>query len=79
MEKLYLNGKLLKDCIKQRAERNNLRPIHIKYQMEKEMNISRQTIHLWLKGLVMPDLNHILALSKYFNVEFEEFIKINKS
>ena len=40
----------------------------------KKIGVSKVTIHAWKVGRVEPSIKHLLALAKFFNVEFEHFL-----
>jgi len=41
----------------------------------KSMDVSYVTIHSWINGFAKPTVKHLKAISKYFDIKMNEFIK----
>lgn len=43
-------------------------------ELAEKLNVSRQAVSKWEKGLSIPDIENILLLSKVFNVSLDELV-----
>ncbi|MBD7915853.1 helix-turn-helix domain-containing protein [Clostridium sp. Sa3CUN1] len=67
------------DNLYQKNCANKLKKIRKEYNLTQEelakiLNTSKQSISLYEKGKMLPSINVLIALSKYFNISIDSFI-----
>lgn len=76
MEKKYEYGYRLKELRKNSGVKKNMQELCEIFAKEYGLNVNKSMISRWERGEVMPDNKHIVAYSKYFDIDINYLLGI---